>query len=1640
MANKTVFEDEFVGEKIERSEWVKWVVPAVLLLFVLALVTAVALSSHLRTALESGNIVIYVLTALLCTLVAVSLTLTGCTEWLRKMEYNIRSLATNVITTRNEQLQLGKAGLSGNEEIGTKISQLEENQRLLRDNVRGLKDVIEKEHKAFRQSVQNNNQELANDVATVALTQQEIQTGIGELQQTNERMSERITVIANGQERLDKTIQEDNDLLDSRLSHLASNSERLDNNVNHLHELTEKASNIIGTISKEQTLLQEMTRTQSEELTSHMLALSEDQQAVQADVNRLGEKTNCFGEEIAGVAVEQTAIREALQIYTESIDAHISALAAGREQLESDVNTIQVLTQTAATSITNIADEQAALHRMLRDNSKALTDNMGVIEQYHQALQAEANKLAETGGQAAASLEAMTAEQSTLRETIGINSEETTSKLVALSESQQELQIDMKDLSEKTNCVAGEITHLTAQQTAVNEVLKAHSEASDTQMSALAAGHEQFETNLDSLQELTQKVASGVTNTADEQAALHKLLEDSTQIVTDNIQVVEKNQEILQTMMSDLERKATEMAAEQAGSFKALNIKDEELSGQQEVLQTMMSDLDQKATEMATEQAGSFKALNIKNEELSDQQEVLQTMMSDLDQKATEMAAEQAGSSKTLNNKNEELSGKMIALLESQLSFHAGVTGLGEKTSEVVREVGRVIAEQAALSETLQAHAEAVNAQIAALNTGHEQLDVNVNCLQELTQAVAGNVTNVSDEQAAMHRALQDNTHALTGNTQIVEQHQKTLQAEVNTVAETSKQIVSAATAMANEQAALHESVKASNEDLTNQISALSENQQSLRVEVNQAAETGQHTDAAVAAMANEQAALHKTIKTDNEDFTNQLSTLSENQQSIHAEIHQISETGQHTCAAVDAMANEQAAAHEAAHETVKANNENLTNQLSMLSENQQSLHMEVNRVAETGRDTGAAVEVIANEQAAVHQALQDHTQALTDNTQIVEQHQKTLQTEVNKVAETSKQIATAATAMANEQAAVHETVKANNEDLTSHLSALSENQQSLRVEVNQVAETGQHTDAALTTMATEQTAFHETVKDHNERLTGQVSALSENQQKTCTGIRDLDEKIAEMSADIGSLAEEQTNLHQCVQNSKKELADQMGMATQNMDKLQMGLSELQQTGKAFSDTVRTLAHAQETLKEAMHQENSQMADQLTTLVSSHGHFHSNYNSLRELMQKIAGNLTSTAADLAGQLNVLSAEQQSLETNIDAVNEKTTKIVNEIDSVFAEQNALRGTLKTDNETLTSQIAALSEDEKTALVTLNEAIEQATMGVASVASKQGDIEKAMKANSEESLRKLASISHNQEQWARQFDAGQAHVHTMAADINRLQEDVTAVQTTLHNCTQSLTDLLDPENKQKIEFEQKINQNLRDVASDLMGQLNELSAEQRGLQTNIDAVGEKTTKIVDEIHSTIAEQNALHGTLKTSHETLTSQITALSEDEKTALVTINEALEQAAIGVASIANKQGDIENAVNTNREESLRTLASISHNQEQWDRQFDAAQAQVHTMVSDINRLQEDVAAVQAMLHDCTQSLKDLLDSENKQKVEFEEKVNQNLRDIADLVSQIQESRACPQTEMQQVENNKEPQTQPQVLRVITENNTQIVE
>jgi len=681
MAEKTVLEDEFRDKKGPRSKWAKVVVSSVLLLLVLALITVVALSSPLRTARGNDNTLIFILTGLLYTLMAVWLMITVCADGFKKMEENIQSLATDIIISRIEQHRMNKANLSGTEQIGTKLSRLKENQHLLRNLAGALKDIVEEEHHVLQQTIEDSKQGLANDVAAVL-------TG-------------------------------------------------------------------------------------------------------------------------------QTTMNEALQSRIEAVDTQISVLTADQEQFENNINALQALIQTASTNITNIVDEQAGMQQTLQGNAEAL--------------HAELNKFVEIGQHTATSIDVITAEQTALREAIQDKVDETAQRIAALSENQQELQSHLKNLGEKTNGVASEVTILTTEHATMSEALKTHSETSNNQISALAVGHGQIETNVDNLRKLAESIARNVTDTAREQAELHRLVEDRSQEVTDNLQTIENNQDIVQTTMNELDRKTAEMAAENAGSHQALS------------------------------------------------------------------------------NKNEALNGQMEALLESQQAVHTGVTELDEKTNQVLHEIGRVITEQGALIEALQAHAEAINTQMSALHTGHEQLNSNVSGLHELTREVADGVTTISNEQAGVHQALQESTQALNANTHVAEQQQNILRAEVDKVAETGQQIVATTTTMADEQAALHETVKAHNERLANQTSALLDKQRNIHTSIHDLDKKVSEISTDLSSITDEPANLHQHALENKNELTDQMRVAAQNLEKMQTDICELQQTNRMLFDTVTALANLQA-------------------------------------------------------------------------------------------------------------------------------------------------------------------------------------------------------------------------------------------------------------------------------------------------------------------------------------------------------------------------------------------------------------------------------------------------------------------------------------------------------------------------------------------------------------------------------------------------------------------------------------------------------------------------------------------------------------------------------------------------------------
>ena len=268
------------GPKAGKTQNAKWIVPLILLVLVLVLVTVGVLSNRLQTGSNGTDIVLYSLTALLCTLVAVSLTLTGCREYLSAMSDQVDQVAASMVAVQDEQMQLHDVIHSSHQEFHDRWAGLEDNQRLVQEGVIGLKEVA---------------QTTASFVKTLGEEQEKLQDTVA------------------------KIIHEESRPLVEQMATLGVGTEQLESGLAGIRELTRTVADNITEIASEQTSL---GRTQ------------QNSASVLADI----------AEQISGVAAENSSLAEKVEAYTKTVNTEVSVLAAGQKQFDTSVDTIKVLT------------------------------------------------------------------------------------------------------------------------------------------------------------------------------------------------------------------------------------------------------------------------------------------------------------------------------------------------------------------------------------------------------------------------------------------------------------------------------------------------------------------------------------------------------------------------------------------------------------------------------------------------------------------------------------------------------------------------------------------------------------------------------------------------------------------------------------------------------------------------------------------------------------------------------------------------------------------------------------------------------------------------------------------------------------------------------------------------------------------------------------------------------------------------------------------------------------------------------------------------------------------------------------------------------------------------------------------------
>ncbi len=727
-------------------------------------------------------------------------------EGIQNLDQNDQSLAVQVTAVQDKQAQLHNTITSGDQALGRRMVALEENQQLLQDGVAQVADItqrtaadvtaVAREHATLHRLVQNNKQELAKNIATVANNQKTTHTGIGHLQQAGQHMAEQLVTLANEQQTLHAATQSQTQSLAERIAVVTQNQENLRALVNEVSNTTTQTAGDVTALTSSQADIHKTLGTNQKIVTGQVAAVIENQQSVQASINDLHQKADLTTASLDELSSGQNVLRQSITANATTLNTQIGTLAENQRSIQTGISDLSDTTD-------RVAAGQATLHESVKAARNEIGMHAATLAENQRTLQNGVELLDAKTTQVAADLTAVATTQDTLRQTVQGNDRAVRDQMKELADNQhalqsgldtvtattgqtalnvlavadgqakleQTLQAGINDLADKTNALASNVGAMTAEQASLRESFEAASGDLDMQVAKLADNQKTLQTGVSSLREQTDRIAAGVVTAAAGQDTLLQAITSHNEATAHQFAQLAEGQDDLQGYLDIVTATAGQTALD-------LNTMGQTQTRLERNVAASLNALDQQAGQMTADLQAVTSAQkelqnSLKHHDLSVTEQVarvvkgqeqirtgLDTATATAGQTALDViavASKQETLEQSLQNHNVALGNQLTKLNDKQESMQACLDTVTATTGQVALDVISVDQGQAKLAEAIQADRQEVTARLAELARDRQQWSQRLDAAQANMETVAGSILTLEQRLASLQGTMQEN-------------------------------------------------------------------------------------------------------------------------------------------------------------------------------------------------------------------------------------------------------------------------------------------------------------------------------------------------------------------------------------------------------------------------------------------------------------------------------------------------------------------------------------------------------------------------------------------------------------------------------------------------------------------------------------------------------------------------------------------------------------------------------------------------------------------------------------------------------------------------------------------------------------------
>ncbi len=500
--------------------------------------------------------------------------------------------------------------------------------------------------------------------------------------------------------------------------------------------------------------------------------------------------------------------------------------------------------------------------------------------------------------------------------------------------------------------------------------------------------------------------------------------------------------------------------------------------------------------------------------------------------------------------------------------------------------------------------------------------------------------------------------------------------------------------------------------------------------------------------------------------------------------------------------------------------------------------------------------------------------QLATISSQLHTGHGK-LQESIQNLDQDTQEVAAGVLVVQNEQRQLHEAVVAGNKGLKTRITQLEDNQHSLQGGLTQVADVTGRTASDLTALAGEHTALHEAVRANQQELTESLSAVAGNQQRIETGITHLQRADEGLASDIAALADKHDATHAAMEQNQHDLRLAVDGVAATTNRTAAGVTELGAGQAAMQETIRinrdvltgqmaaSLQNQQalQSQVDALTAAASQTALDLTALDSKQAALQQNIkagnqalaaqvSTLAENQQALQTTLVDRSDDISTRVALLAERQETFASNLDILLATAGQTALDVLTFADGQADLQHSVHAGNEALTARmttVAANQQQIQNSLETVAATTSQASLDVTTLGNGQTQLEETLVANRQELTSALAAIAQNQQNWLQQFETTRATAQAVAENLTALEGRMADLQAVVQTSAQDVTARLGTDGQQRQQFEAQVSQDIQ-AMYDAIAQLRQVQA---ALQEQMTQVQKSTESQAENIKAAIEQ---------------------------------------------------------------------------------------------------------------------------------------------------------------------------------------------